>query len=512
MIHATGLTRRYGAAAPVVDAVDLQVAAGEVVGLIGPNGGGKSTLLLLLAGLVRPSAGEVRVRGLPAHELPTSAAGTVGLITAEPGLYPALTVRENLVWFAGLSGRPAAWTERALIGPARELGLDAHLDRPVAELSSGQRQKASLVRALLLAPSVLLLDEPTANLDPLSAHTLLARIRALADSGLAVVLCTHDLRAADPICDRLVVFDRTIRATRPGSRGAPPSDELHTWLRQVLGEPEAGALSALSPVDPPPSAPAGPWHVAKREWREQLRQPAMLAVCAALLTVVAGLSLGALVLLELLGSDPSFVVTLAGLLGGQQGAEVFLAGSITATLTAWNFLVFSQYLGFVGVMAGHGILHDRQTGALPFLLLAPISRGALLVGKVLGAVGPLTAVYLLVALTGGLASALLPVSAVHPELGPRGLGWWIAVLAAGPAWAGFVGATCAVISAVARDVRLAQQAVWFVVFFVQVLVAFLITGALGSPLQQLAATALGALATATALAVGTSVLARDLAR
>ncbi|MCB9677303.1 MAG: ABC transporter ATP-binding protein [Alphaproteobacteria bacterium] len=215
-----------------MEGVDLHVGSGEVLGLVGPNGGGKSTVLMMLAGLVRPSSGRVTVGGTPAFELALAAAGTVGLITAEPGLYPALTIRENLHWFAGLYGRAPAEVDAALPQLCEGLDLWTHLDRRAGDLSSGQRQKASLVRALLLRPAVLLFDEPTANLDPLSARAIHLAIRERADAGIAVVLCTHDLYAAEHVCDRVAVLNRTLRAleTFDGPRSAPEPGRLHALL------------------------------------------------------------------------------------------------------------------------------------------------------------------------------------------------------------------------------------------------------------------------------------------
>ncbi|MCB9677304.1 MAG: ABC transporter permease subunit [Alphaproteobacteria bacterium] len=253
-------------------------------------------------------------------------------------------------------------------------------------------------------------------------------------------------------------------------------------------------------------------HVARREWLEVRRHPGILAICAALLALLGGITFVALVLLQLVVADPTNLQTLAILLGSPAAADAFVAGATQAALTAFDFLIFSQYLGFVGVMAGHSLLHDRQVGTLPFLLLAPVTRPVLLAGKVLGALAPLTAVHVVISAVGGLATVVLPVTAGFPELGPRSAGWWVALLLSGPAWGAFVATTCAVISSLARDVRMAQQAVWFVVFFVQLLVAFLITGSLGSIGTQVAAAVLGAIATGTALAVGANVLSRDLGR
>ncbi|MCB9692843.1 MAG: ABC transporter permease subunit [Alphaproteobacteria bacterium] len=250
-------------------------------------------------------------------------------------------------------------------------------------------------------------------------------------------------------------------------------------------------------------------HIARREWTEQLRHPAMLAICAVLLGLITALTLAALAGLSLIQGEER-LAALAALTDAPPA--LFLDTAVTGTLYAFDFLVYSQYLGFVGVIAGHALLHDRQLGTLPFLLLAPVSRTHLLAGKVLGALGPLTAVVVVLVAAGGLVAAAMPVTAGHDALAARTASWWAALLLAGPSWGAFVATATVVTSSLAHDVRLAQQAVWFVVFFVQLAVAFLITGSLDSLVAQLLAAALGSLATAAALAVGTQVLTRDLGR
>lgn len=250
-------------------------------------------------------------------------------------------------------------------------------------------------------------------------------------------------------------------------------------------------------------------HVARREWTEQLRHPAMLAICAALLGLIAGTSLAALLLLDLL-DDPAYLASLAQLTGGSPASTLDVL--VTSALLAFDFLLYSQYLGFVGVIAGHGLLHDRQLGTLPFLLLAPVSRRDVLLGKVLGALGPVTGITLLLGTLGGLAASQVPITAGHDALAGRTLGWWVALWLAGPAWGAFVATATVITSSIARDVRLAQQAVWLVVFFVQLLVAFLVTGSLDSLPAQLVAAGLGVTATGGAVVLGTEVLGRDLGR
>lgn len=236
--QATDLTRSFGKNAPVVEGVNLEVHGGEVLGLIGPNGGGKSTLLMLIAGLIRPTSGTVTVEGVHAHDLALSHTGSVGLITAVPGLYPLLTGRENLHYFGGLNGLSKADVDAMSKPLLEELGIPDQMDRQIKEYSSGMQQKVSLVRALLMKPRLLLLDEPTSNLDPVSTHTIHQSVRKQADLGVAVVLTTHDLHAADSICDRVAVQQRTLRhvQTLDGERKAPDPGQLYQVYRQWVDQ------------------------------------------------------------------------------------------------------------------------------------------------------------------------------------------------------------------------------------------------------------------------------------
>jgi ABC-2 type transport system ATP-binding protein len=232
-LAARGVTRTYGGR-HVVEDVDLDLHAGEVLALIGPNGGGKSTLLMMMAGLVRPSAGTIAVDGVPTHELAIASTGSVGLITAVPGLYPSLTGQQNLEFFGGLYGLGAAEVTRRAAPLIEELGLGPHIHDRAAAYSSGMQQKLSLLRARLLDPKVLLLDEPTANLDPIAADTIYRAIRHEADRGIACALVTHDLHAAEDLCDRVAVVRQRIRATEPlpGARRPPPTGRLFALYRE----------------------------------------------------------------------------------------------------------------------------------------------------------------------------------------------------------------------------------------------------------------------------------------
>jgi heme exporter protein A len=186
--------------------VTLALAAGDRVALLGPNGAGKSTLLGVLAGLVRPSNGTLRYAAPGATELGADdARARVGLLSHETFLYGDLTAYENLVFWARLygfadpAGRARLWIDR--VGVAARAA-----ERPVRTFSRGMRQRVGLARALSAEPDLLLLDEPFTGLDRDGAELLAALLRERAGPGRAMVLCSHDLERAAPLCQRVVVL------------------------------------------------------------------------------------------------------------------------------------------------------------------------------------------------------------------------------------------------------------------------------------------------------------------
>ena len=229
------VSRNFGKRVVLSD-VNLSLAGGEVLGVFGPNGGGKSTLLLLMSGLLRPTTGQAVVCGVEARTLSLTSAGLVGLVTARPGLYPLLTGRENLHHFGGLFGLAPADVDAKAEPLLEALQLTTGLEQRVGRWSTGMQQKLSLVRALLLSPRLLLLDEPTANLDPVVSRTLYAEVRKRADAGLACVLVSHDLGAVEAICDRAVMIDGEVkREIRLKKRPAPVAGPLLAAWQQEVG-------------------------------------------------------------------------------------------------------------------------------------------------------------------------------------------------------------------------------------------------------------------------------------
>jgi ABC-type multidrug transport system ATPase subunit/ABC-type transport system involved in multi-copper enzyme maturation permease subunit len=506
-LRARHVVRAYGERRPV-DGVSLEVRGGEMLGLIGPNGGGKTTLLHLLAGLVTPDEGDVLLDDERVDGLATRASGAIGLVTTEAGLYPLLTGRENLHFFGGLYGQSEAAVDASCEGWLTALDVSADIDRPAASYSAGTRQKISLIRALMQKPRLLLLDEPTANLDPMAATTILEAARAQANAGVAVVLCTHDLHAAASVCDRVVAHRGKIQGEERniGPSTSAPVLQLERLFRLAVD-------SATPPQVPQPQRDASTQRrsplmgIVRREILEQRRQPAMLAVIGLLFLLVTGLPIALLIGVEQMVADPQIAATLAELSG--VSAEAALQPLRDGLLQTAAFLAISQLFGVSAVLAGQSILHERQHATLPFLLLAPVRRAELLLGKIAGAFCWAIAMYSVITILsfGGHAT-------LRGGESPVDIGAWLVALAVGaPAWAFAVSAAGVCVSAAARDVRTAQQSVWFIVFLATLGPATWMTATLswGFEAQCLQATTAVALA-GLLLSAGTALLRRDLSR
>ena len=203
MLTASHLTRRFDSRV-AVDDVSFELAPGEIFALLGPNGAGKTTTLRMLAGLIVPTSGSVLVGGEPMTANASHLRGRIGFLTEAPGLWDRLTVFENLVTYARLQGvspsQPAVTTALDLFGIANRA------NDPTAQLSKGLKQRVALARTLLHNPAIVLLDEPTAGLDPESAHDTRALIRRLRSENRTVILSTHNLDEVDRIADRVGVL------------------------------------------------------------------------------------------------------------------------------------------------------------------------------------------------------------------------------------------------------------------------------------------------------------------
>ncbi len=227
LLEARGLVRSLGGRR-VVDGVDLTVGSGEVVGLLGPNGAGKTTTFRLLTGLLAPESGDVRLRGErltgPLHRRVRAG---LGYLPQHATLFQGLTVRQHL--WVPLEARGASRAEAEAL--LRDAGLESFADRPATTLSGGERRRLEIARCLAGAPSVLLLDEPFAGVDPVAVEGLAQSLRGLATSGLGVLITDHAVREAMGVCDRVVLLveGRVVVEGAPDQVAADPQAR-ERWL------------------------------------------------------------------------------------------------------------------------------------------------------------------------------------------------------------------------------------------------------------------------------------------
>lgn len=192
---------------PALDEVSFQVYPGEVVALLGPNGAGKTTMMKVICGLVKPVAGRVQLGGVDAVASPEQARQRLSLlIHAERSFYYRLTGFQNLLFFAGMDGLFGAPARARVDELLSQFGLCEARNQPFMKYSLGMRKKLSLARALLRDPSLLLLDEPTANLDPASAREVLGLLQALRGEGKAIMIASHQLNEVERVADRVALL------------------------------------------------------------------------------------------------------------------------------------------------------------------------------------------------------------------------------------------------------------------------------------------------------------------
>lgn len=198
--------RKQFATVTAVDGVSLEVNAGEIVGLLGPNGAGKTTTLRMLTGVLSPTTGQVLIRGSDVRERPLEAKRCIGFLSGDTQLYQRLTPREVLRYFGLLYGLTEAQLVQRIALLLGELEMTSFADRPCRTLSSGQKQRANIARALLHQPEILMLDEPTAALDVVSGHFIHEAIVRERSAGRAVLFSTHIMSEAERLCDRIYLL------------------------------------------------------------------------------------------------------------------------------------------------------------------------------------------------------------------------------------------------------------------------------------------------------------------
>lgn len=273
-----GLRKSYGDTT-ALDRVDLEIAQGTIVGLLGHNGAGKTTLMSLVAGLRRPDAGEIEVLGRSMARDARRARRELGLAPQELGIYPPLTVRQNLRFFAELAGLRGRAARQRIEEVAEPLALNALMDRRAAHLSGGEQRRVHTAMALVHRPGLVLLDEPTAGVDVETRARILAHVRELAAQGTTVCYSTHYLPEIEELAADVVVLHRGRVLTRGG-------------VDELVRRHGDSAVELVFSGEPP--ALDLPWPVTRHGDRLRVRveQPQLVTgrILAALGDAAAGLS------------------------------------------------------------------------------------------------------------------------------------------------------------------------------------------------------------------------------
>ena len=226
-----------------VDGVSFTAADGCITGLLGPNGAGNTTTLRMLAALLVPDAGQLRVDGIDVQRQPQAALARMGLLSDARGLYPRLTARENIVYYGRLHGMSDAAASQRADALAHLLDMAPLLARRTEGFSQGERMKTALARALVHNPPNIILDEPTNGLDVLATRALREALRRLRDSeGKCIMFSTHIMQEVERLCDHVIVVSHG-RTVAQGSVAALNAscgerDFEETFVKLAFGAPE----------------------------------------------------------------------------------------------------------------------------------------------------------------------------------------------------------------------------------------------------------------------------------
>jgi ABC-2 type transport system ATP-binding protein len=256
------VTKRF-AATLALDDLTFEVPAGRIFGFLGANGAGKTTTMRICLGILRADEGEVRWDGAPTGDLPRR---TWGYLPEERGLYPRMGVLEQLVYFASLYGEPA---DRARANTRHWLArfrISDYADRRAEELSKGNQQKVQFIAAILHGPDVMLMDEPFTGLDPVNLALLREAVVELRDEGRTIILSTHQMEAAEALCESVAIVDRgrvvaggTLAELKRGSRVRTvrlgiDGETLAPWLTTLPGVSMARPGAGFAELELAPGA------------------------------------------------------------------------------------------------------------------------------------------------------------------------------------------------------------------------------------------------------------------
>jgi ABC-2 type transport system ATP-binding protein len=252
MLEVAGLVKRYGSTL-AVDGISFSVADGETVGLLGPNGAGKTTTVGMIAGLVTPDAGEVRIDGRAIRGDTDPLKRRLGLVPQEIALYDEMSALENLRFFGSLYELEGADLDASIGRVLKLVGLEDRAKDAVKTFSGGMKRRLNLAASLLHNPSTLLLDEPTVGVDPQSRNAIFDNLETLKAEGKSLVYTTHYMEEAERLCDRLIIIDRGRVVASDTMRGlasrAPASNRIWIELDDLTDGPWLASIRELPGVE-----------------------------------------------------------------------------------------------------------------------------------------------------------------------------------------------------------------------------------------------------------------------
>ena len=220
----------------VLRGISFQAQPGEIFGLLGPNGAGKTTTLRLISTLLSPDDGTVEVLGFDTRKAPEEVRRRIGVVTADIGVYPRLSARENIAYFAQLSEVPNSELKRRVDAVIERLDIDSFANQRAESLSSGQKQKVAIARAIVHDPPVLMFDEPTSNLDVLASREVREFMVESKVRGKCVIFSTHVMHDAERLCDRITILhEGQVVASGPTAEVRGGTPELEDAFLELVG-------------------------------------------------------------------------------------------------------------------------------------------------------------------------------------------------------------------------------------------------------------------------------------
>ncbi len=220
----------------VLRGISFSAQPGEIFGLLGPNGAGKTTTLRIICTLLSPDKGTVEVLGFDTRTAPQEVRKRVGVVTADIGVYPRLSARENIAYFAQLSGVPDSDLKRRVDAVIERLDVGSFADQRAESLSSGQKQKLAIARAIVHDPQVLMFDEPTSNLDVLASREVREFMVESKERGKCVIFSTHVMHDAERLCDRITILhEGRVVASGPTAEVRGDRRDLEDAFLELVG-------------------------------------------------------------------------------------------------------------------------------------------------------------------------------------------------------------------------------------------------------------------------------------